>query len=74
MDSENKKWFFTEYETLVNLNEFCLFGLESSGDNFFAVVGRTKFDLKTELIFGLFSKEEEARDYIKKIYNFLIST
>ena len=68
-----KKWRLDQFRSLVNLESFSTFQIDANEDkSIFLVYGTHIMNPELRKVLGLFVSLQEADEYIKSIYDFLV--
>ncbi len=66
------KWWMTQYNTIVNLNNFLSVGIkEDSGNDVHSIIAKYCNPREEYIILAIFKNKEEAQEYLIKLYKFL---
>lgn len=65
-----KKWFLCQNDRLIDVSFFCEFHFETRPDNITVYGQFTSGNIEP---IGYFKTKEEAKDYIKTLYDFLVA-
>ncbi len=62
-------WFYTQNDSLVQLNRFSMFCIiESTEDGFYSVFGKLFYE-DNGILLGMFKTHPEATGYLKEIFS-----